>query len=84
MEHFKVLPTDPRYLELTEFQIDLLFFHYLIKPEDDLIKKWYQKENKAEDLVESLPEHLLINQGYTKAQIEQIKREIGEISISHG
>ena len=51
MEHFKVLPTDERFLKLTEQHIDMLYSYFLMKPEDIHLKEWYVKNKQVEQVV---------------------------------
>lgn len=51
MEKWEVLPTDPRYMDLTEEQMDLLFYHY----ERTLPGKW--KTNNNPEVDEEGPEY---------------------------
>ena len=76
MGHFQVLPTDPRILELSDEQIDILFVYHLMCPDDSELKELYRRNSKAEQLKEALPVNVLKQQGFTDEMIEQIKNDV--------
>lgn len=79
MEHFRVLPTDERFKQLTDHQINMMFVYYLMRPEDSILKELYRKNQEVEVVKEELPVDLLKAQGYTDVQIAKIRQELGAI-----
>ena len=73
MEHFRILPTDPRYKTLAEDQIEVLFINFLFSLSEDEYRTLYRKKLEKEDQVESLPEEVMKKMGYTKEEIENTK-----------
>lgn len=76
VNHFKVLPTDPRYRALNDDQIELLFSSFLQMPTEEQWKSWYARQKREERL--DLPVDELKGMGYTDADIEKIKKELAE------
>ena len=75
MDHFQVLPTDKRYQELTEYQIDVLFVHNLLRADDYAIRKTYWEEKEKSIKKNSFPEEFFRKQGYSEEQISRFKEE---------
>jgi len=76
MEHFRVLPTDKRFKELNDLQMELLLVNFLNTPDDATLKQTYYKSKKKEAKLEGLPVHILKNMGYTDADIEKLKKDL--------
>jgi hypothetical protein len=75
IEHFRVLPTDQRYKELTDDQIELLFHSYLLLPDDDSYKAMYQDHKHMRD--SGLPEESdLKESGYSADEIRQMIKDL--------
>lgn len=74
IEHFRVLPTDERYLRLSEPQISVLVNYWLNSPGEEDMKRAYW-EGKRED---GPPVDELAALGYSPEQIEAIKAELHE------
>jgi len=79
IEHFRVLPTDRRYKELLEDQIELLFCNFLSSPTSDDYRESYYREKSAEAVVDSLPEEALKKMGYNEDDIKKIAEEVRKI-----
>lgn len=52
--------------------------YYLLKPEDESIKELYHSEKKSEKVVNGLPVDQLRESGYSEADIEAMKLDIGK------
>lgn len=76
MEHFRVLPTDPRVLELTDSQIELLFINACQSAGDDELRESYRRIVSKRREAEALPVSDLEKMGYTHEMIEAIKEGI--------
>lgn len=74
MDHYRVLPTDPRYLALTDEQVEVLFFSFLSMPTEEQWKEWYRKQ-KAESRLD-IPVEQLKEMHYSDAEIAQIRKEL--------
>ena len=74
MTHFRVLPTDQRYQELRDDQIESLFLAYLAVPSPEELRESYRKNRVAE--MKSPPEDELEKMGYSDEEIQQIKQDI--------
>jgi len=77
IEHFKILPTDKRYQELTDLQAELLFLSFLKSPDDSFYKQTYQKKTKEDNL--ELPIEKLKEMGYNKEELAQLNIELSQI-----
>lgn len=76
IEHFKILPTDKRYKELTIDQIEFLFANYLVSPEDINYKRGYKQGISKDQIIETMPKDLMKKMGYSEKDIERIGSEI--------
>ena len=76
MEHFRLLPSDPRLTDLSDEQIEILFLNYVSVPDDSVLKKVYEKKREKEKKESEIPVEDLREMGYTDEQIEEIKRDI--------
>ena len=72
IEHFKILPTDERYLKLSEGQISLVMSYWLDSASEDEMKRafWENKKKTAPD------DDPLKGLGYSQKQIDAIKAEM--------
>ena len=72
MRHFRVLPTDQRYKELTNKQAELLFLNFLDSPTDDEYLRFYREREENESIMEELPEDILKEMEYSEEEIRSI------------
>ena len=72
MEHFRILPTDKRYIELRFEQKELLFLSFLTLPTDEEYRSAYLKSHKAP----TVPDEILADLGYDLDEIEKIQKEL--------
>lgn len=79
MEHFRMLPTDPKFKELTDEQIEILYLNYLKSPEDSDMKAFYRERKNREREREDLRKNLEASGKYSKERIEQILDEVGSL-----
>ena len=75
IHHFRILPTDPRFKELTENQKALLFHGWLHNANSDDLYR-YQRERDHEPGVTTDDEKTFQNAGYSTEQINHIKAEL--------
>lgn len=72
VEHFRVLPTDERYLSLTRHQISVLLNNWLYSlPEDDMKRSFWKEQ---QDVGPS--EKDLAALGYSPEQVKAIKADL--------
>ncbi len=76
MNHFRILPTDPRINNLSDDQIELLFFSFISSPTDNEYKLWYRKKEQARVAVDDLPIEDLKKMDYTDEDIENISNAL--------
>jgi hypothetical protein len=76
MDHFRVLPTDQRYLDLTETQIQALFFNHLQTPDSLSVKRAYRKQREKDRKAQEIPEDALKAQGWSDEEIEDLRETI--------
>lgn len=76
VEHFRILPTDKRFKQLSLDQMELLYYSFLNMPLDDALRKYYYDNKEKEDTIKSLPEEQLHRMGYSKDDIEKLKGEL--------
>lgn len=57
----------------------MLFIYYLMKPEDIELKSAYREEVYKKEKSEAIPTDNLEQLGYTKEQIDKIKKDLGKI-----
>lgn len=74
IEHFRVLPTDCKYKELSWDQIELLFLNYVSQPSDEQYRQSYLKELEVDDITEGLPEDIMEDMGYNKEEIKEVAK----------
>ena len=79
--HFRVLPTEERFKQLTENQKHLLYFSWLELPSSDQIKMWHDKK-AGEPIVTESDAKDFEKLGYTKAQIKRIKEQLSNAGYS--
>ena len=72
IEHFRVLPTDSRFKELNEDQIELLFCHFINSLTDEQYKQTYYTKMNRKEVIDTMPKDLMKDMGYTEEDIEQI------------
>lgn len=72
IEHFKILPTDERYLKMSRGQISLIMGYWLDSASEEDMKRAYW-----EGLKKSAPtDDQLKELGYSQAQIDAIKADM--------
>ena len=76
MEHFRVLPTDQRFLNLNDEQMELLFMSFLNSPPDEAIRQSHHSKASKKDLIESMPKDLMGKMGYSKEDLQKIADEV--------
>ncbi len=76
MDHFRVLPTDPRIQNLTDEQCEILFLNHMRLPDSKVLKKNYFEHKQREDQIQDLPEEEFLKMGYTQEAIQRIKDNI--------
>ena len=79
MEHFRVLPTDPRLTDLTNDQLEVLFTFSLTSAGDEQMKTRYARLKEEEQVVEDLPREQLRKMGYGKEEIERISQDLRQV-----
>ena len=76
MEHFRVLPTDPKFINLTIDQMELLYVYSVGSPTDEEMKHMYRKHKKEMLEENKIPENKLEEMGYSENDIKRIKEVI--------
>lgn len=76
IRHFRILPTDPRYKELTEEQCELLFLDFLNSPTDEECLQFYREKEESKAVVEELPIEDLEEMGYSDEEIKNIIKAV--------
>lgn len=76
-EHFKVLPTDERFLALTDLQVGALFSNWLYSLPEDELWRAYWTERKRKDKPKMGAEELK-DIGYSESEIQAILKELGQ------
>jgi len=74
IEHFRVLPTDERFKQLTEDQMELLFCYFLVSPTDEQYKEAHKRNLSKDEVIETFPKEKLKEMGYTEEELENIKQ----------
>ncbi|MDR1904601.1 MAG: hypothetical protein LBQ88_20240 [Treponema sp.] len=69
MEHFRVLPTDPKVRELTDNQISLLL-QYWLDYDEDHFRRAYREKKAIEQSKPQFDRQALYDMGYTDAEID--------------
>lgn len=78
IEHFRVLPTDERYLGLTDAQVSIIINNWLYSLGDEDLKRFYWEKKLGEE--KDLPgADDLSELGYSPEQIERIRRELSGV-----
>ena len=77
IEHFRVLPTDERYLNLDDNQINVLYGSWLHSLPDEYVKREYWSNKKETTKITEVEEVSLHELGYTEDEIAAIKKELG-------
>jgi hypothetical protein len=70
------LPSDKRYRNLSEEQIDILFLYHVMRSTDEQLRETYRSETEALEAQNTLPAGLLLAQGYKPEEIEAMKKAI--------
>lgn len=75
INHFKVLPTDERFIKLTERQKVYLFYTYLEFPTDEQLHKVHSQAKTVPQVTkDDIP--AFTDMGYSPAQIRQINKDL--------
>jgi chemotaxis receptor (MCP) glutamine deamidase CheD len=74
MDHFRLLPTDPRIKRLADEQAEILFMNHMRLPSSDALKRRYSEEKRREKAAAEFPEDDFKAMGYSDEAIEEIKR----------
>jgi hypothetical protein len=82
MEHFKVLPTDDRFKQLTDRQKELLWVGFLNGGDDNAMRSNYQEQQRNDMEIDEQEEEDLLKCGYTKEKIARMKAELKKVSLS--
>lgn len=72
--HFKVLPTDKRFKDLTENQKELLLAGFIENPTDKEIMQYYR--NMSKELINEDDIIAFKEMGYTQEQIDRIQKNM--------
>ena len=81
IHHFRVLPTEKRFKQLTDNQKYLLYIGWLELPTSDQIKKWYDR--KSDDPVITKDDAKNFEKlGYSKEQIKRMKEQLENAGYS--
>ena len=76
VEHFRVLPTDPRLREMSSEGLAILHQHWLrTMPEDSVKKRYWEKRAEEMDDDDDDLRQQLSDIGYDGAAIEEIVKE---------
>ena len=70
------MPTDQRYKELSEEQMELLFMSFLNSPPDEGIRQAHHRSLSKEELIESMPKEAMSKMGYSEEDMRKIADEI--------
>ena len=73
IEHFRILPTDERFKQLTEDQMELLFCYFVSNPTDEQYRKAHYSNLSKEEVMETLPEDKIKEMGYSEKELKDIK-----------
>ena len=76
IEHFRVLPTDPRFKALDEDQMEVLFFHFINSGTDEQHRLAYHTKMSRKETIDTMPRNLMEDMGYTKEELEKITQEL--------
>lgn len=75
MEHFRVLPTDERFLKLSLKQKALLFTAFLELPTDEMLHMGHRLANRAPEIDDDEADNLK-NLGYSDEQIKRMRAQL--------
>lgn len=75
MHHFRILPTDERFKQLTEKQKLLLFYGWTELPSSDQIKVYYDRKEET-PVINADDEENFKRIGYTSKQIAKMKEQL--------
>ncbi len=80
MEHFRTLPTEKRFKNLSYDQKEALFYNFLNSSSDDAIRKnyWnkYKNISSGESAASTLPKDLLKKWNYSEDDIKKIEETL--------
>jgi hypothetical protein len=76
VEHYRVLPTDPRYKELTDDQIELLFVNFLTTLTPDEQRRFYIQKLAEEQEEAQFPVEEFKKLGYSEEQLAEIREGV--------
>lgn len=72
IEHFRVLPTDERYLRLSDDQVAVLLNYWLHASDEEAVKRLYWKDKQPQ----GPGDEELAALGYSAEQIKAIKADL--------
>ncbi len=78
--HFHVLPTEEKFLKLSEKQKVLLFFGFAEMPTDVQLHEAYAKEQEGPSVSEE-DEKNFASLGYSGEQIERMKENLSQVGL---
>lgn len=81
IHHFRILPTDERYKQLTENQKYLLYFGWLELPTSDQIKEYHTKK-AGDPLITDTDAKDFKKLGYSAKQIKRMKEQLENAGYS--
>lgn len=76
MNHYRVLPTEKRFLDLTPNQIEILFVSGIGLPHESGLRRAYADLREAEQKATSLPSEILRQQGYSEDEIREMQEAL--------
>ena len=79
VEHFRILPTDQRFKDLTKEQMEFLYLNFLEAPDENVIKKAYIKTYIKEE--RKIDDSDLKDLGYDKEGMEEINKALEDLDI---
>jgi len=77
MGHFKVLPTDARYKDLTVDQIEVLYLAFINRPTDQEVLHTYRKSKTADRM--KVPTAELEEMGFNPDEIVKIAQDFASV-----
>ena len=77
IHHFRVLPTDDRFLKLSDDVKMMLFYGWVELPNSDEIRAGYVERNRIEFTEQDALE--LLDYGYSPEQTARIRRELESV-----
>ena len=79
LNRYKVLPTEQRYKDLTDEQVEILFEYFLNFPDDELIKRRFVEGEIAKSKIP--PREQFQKMGYSEDEIDGIIEELSQADL---